>query len=177
MKVLGFAGSNSKTSINKQLVATALNYLENAETEIIDLNDYEMPIFSMEREKENGHPQEAHNFLQKIKESDSIIISLAEYNRSISPAFKNIVDWASRIERQVFQGKPMLLMSTTPGGAFGSTVLQHAEVFIPHLGAAVAGSYFLPFFNENFADGKIINEEKNTELQEVVKNFQMTFQL
>lgn len=177
MKVLGFAASNSKTSINKKLVETAFNFFENVETEVIDLNDYEMPIFSMEREKENGHPQQAHDFLQKIKDSDAIIISFAEYNRSISPAFKNIVDWASRIERQVFQGKPVLLMSTTPGGAFGSTVLQHAEVFIPHLGAAVAGSYFLPFFNENFAEGKIINEEKNTELQEVIKNFQMTFQV
>ena len=44
-KIIAFAGSSSKTSINKQLVTYAANLFENASVEVLDLNDYEMPYF------------------------------------------------------------------------------------------------------------------------------------
>ena len=52
MKILAFAATSSRNSINKQLVSHAIGVLENeinetAETELIDLNDYEMPIYSI----------------------------------------------------------------------------------------------------------------------------------
>lgn len=174
MKVLGFAASNHTKSINKQLVQAAFDLTEGIETEILDLNDYEMPLFSMEREARDGHPQEAKDFLAKLKEYDAFIVSFAEYNRSVTPAFKNIVDCASRIERFVFQKKPVLLMAATPGGAAGSRVLEHAQVFMPHIGAEVAGTFFLPAFKGNFQDGKIVNEEKEKELKETLKTFLQT---
>ena len=50
-KILAFAGSSSKTSINKQLATYAANQFENASVEVIDLNDYEMPVISVDKEK------------------------------------------------------------------------------------------------------------------------------
>ena len=54
-KILVFAGSLSKTSINKQLAVYAAKQFQNAELDILDLNDYEMPLFSVDKEKENAN--------------------------------------------------------------------------------------------------------------------------
>ena len=45
MKVLAFAASNSKQSINRQLVRYASSLLQNAQVEFIDINDFEMPLY------------------------------------------------------------------------------------------------------------------------------------
>ncbi len=108
MKIFAFAGSNSSTSINKQLVKFVLKSFEGHEINLIDLNDYNMPVFSVDLEK-NGFPQEAQLFLDHIASSDIIICSLAENNRSYSVAFKNVFDWASRINVKVSKINPCCL--------------------------------------------------------------------
>lgn len=55
-KIIAFGASSSKHSINKQLATYAANQFSNVDIEILDLNDYEMPIFSVDKEKENGFP-------------------------------------------------------------------------------------------------------------------------
>ena len=94
MKLLAFAASSSKKSINKRLVTYACSLMEGAEVEILDLNDYELPLFSVDREEELGQPKLAHDFLAKIASCDGLIISFAEHNGSFSVAYKNLVDWA-----------------------------------------------------------------------------------
>ena len=66
-KVIAFAASNSKHSINKQLVSYASALLVDVEVEVLDLNDYELPIFSIEREEELGQPELAKMLFEKIK--------------------------------------------------------------------------------------------------------------
>ena len=63
-KIIAFAGSSSKDSINKKLATYTANQFENCSVEILDLNDYEMPLYSVDKE-ENGFPKEAQNFLDK----------------------------------------------------------------------------------------------------------------
>jgi NAD(P)H-dependent FMN reductase len=123
MKILAFAGSTSSTSINRELVKFVLKDFQNEEINLIDLNDFDMPVFSVDREKK-GFPDEAHHFLKVIEDCDVIICSLAEHNRSYSAAFKNVFDWASRINVKVFQNKPMFLMSTSPGGYYENFDLE-----------------------------------------------------
>ena len=91
MKIFAFAGSNSTSSINKKLVTSVLKSFPDFEQNLIDLNDYEMPIFSVDREK-FGFPKEAYQFLENINKCDIIICSLSENNRNFSVAFKNIFD-------------------------------------------------------------------------------------
>ena len=98
MKILAFGASNSKESINKILAEYTAKQFENAEVELLDLNDYEMPIFSVDREKHDGIPTLALRFAEKIDASDLLIISFAEYNSTYTTAFKNIFDWISRIK-------------------------------------------------------------------------------
>jgi chromate reductase len=173
MKIIAFAGSNSKNSINKKLATYAASLVENAEVEVLDLNDFQMPLFSVDIEKEIGQHPLALAFLAKISTADILVISLAENNGNYSVAFKNVFDWCSRIGPKVFQEKPMLLMATSPGGRGGMSVLEIAKNAFPRYGAIIKNTFSLPSFNDNFdvPSGKISNEELDNQLKEMVKGF------
>ncbi len=157
-RIVAFGASSSKNSINKKLATWVAKQVENAEVQILDLNDFEMPIFSIDREKENGIPREAHDFRNVIKSADAVIISFAEHNGSFSSAYKNVTDWMSRIERGMWANKPILMLATSPGGRGAKTVLEHAVNIYPHRGAQVVGSFSLPFFKENFDENTGITD-------------------
>ena len=155
-KIIAFAASSSSRSINRKLVSYAAGLVNAAEVEILDLNDYELPLFSADREDELGQPQLAHQFLDKINACDGIIISFAEHNGCYSAAYKNIYDWVSRIQPKVYQDKPMLLLATSPGGRGGQSVLELASNQIPRFGGNLIASISLPSFADNF------DEQTNT---------------
>jgi len=144
MKVLAFAASNSQSSINRALVNFAIDrLLQDAETKLqidtLDLNDFEMPIYSIDRENEMGIPPSAHEFFNKIGEVDALLISFAEHNGSTSAAWKNIFDWMSRIEMKVWQSKPLVMLAATPGRRAGAGVLDRQAALAPHFGAVLNG--------------------------------------
>ncbi len=173
-KIIAFGASSSRNSINKQLATFAANQFKNAEVEILDLNDYEMPLFSVDREKENGIHNLAQQFYDKIGSADFIIISFAEHNGAYSSAFKNLLDWASRINAKTFQEKPMLLMATSPGARGGSSVLDIATKRFPFQGGIVKGTFSLPTFYENFdAVHGIINSEFKNQLEEIINSIEL----
>jgi len=168
-KILAFGASNSTKSINKQLASYAANLFKNNTVELLDLNDYEMPIYSIDRENKLGIPQLAHAFYEKIGNADLILISFAEHNGAYSTAFKNIFDWMSRINGKTFQEKPMLLLATSPGARGGSSVLEIANKRFPFQGGVVKGSFSLPNFNDNFdAERGITNEVLKNQLLEII---------
>ena len=149
-KVIAFAASSSSRSINRQLVTWAVGLLRDAEVEILDLNDYELPLFSADREDGLGQPRLAREFLQKITASDGIVISFAEHNGCYSAAYKNLYDWVSRIQPKVYQDKKMVLLSTSPGGRGGKSVMDLALAQIPRFGGDVRASVSVPSFGDNF---------------------------
>lgn len=150
MKILAFGASNSSTSINKALAGYAASLVDGASVEILDLNDFELPIFSEDREKEIGQPKLAQNFLAKIQCADAIIVSFAEHNGTYSVAFKNIFDWASRITRDVYQNKPVVFLATSPGPGGAQNVLKVATESARFFAADVKGSLSVPSFYDNF---------------------------
>lgn len=159
MKITAFAGSNSSQSINKQLVRFALTYFPGSEINLLDLNEFEMPIFSIDREKK-GYPPQVYEFIRYIDDCDVIVCSLAENNRTYSVAFKNVVDWCSRIDVNIFKNKPMLLMSTSPGRFGGGNVMNAAKSFFPSCGANIIETFSLPRFKQTFEPDKGITEEE-----------------
>ena len=173
-KVIAFAGSNSKNSINKQLAEYAANQISNVEVEVLDLNDFELPLYGIDLENEHGIPDNAQLFLDKIKLSDGIVLSLAEHNGAYSTVFKNIFDWMSRIDGKLWSDKPMLLMATSPGGRGGATVLEIAKGRFPYMGGNIVADFSLPFFGNNFSDEGIKDEELAQQLNEAVSKFENT---
>lgn len=167
-KVIAFAGSNSKKSINKELATYAASFLEGVEIQTLDLNDFSLPIYGVEEENENGIPKNANEFYEEIKNTDGVILSLAEHNGNFSAVFKNLFDWMSRIEQKLWQNKPMLLMATSPGGRGGISVLEIAKNSFPHFGGNVVSEFSLPKFYDNFKDKEITEVTLLNKLKESV---------
>lgn len=177
LKVLVFAATNSAQSINKLLASHAANILQNdlgspVDIEFLDLNDYEMPIFSPEREAQ-GIPQLAQDFYDKLGAADGVIISFAEYNGSYTAAFKNIFDWSSRVKMQIFQDRPVLLMATSMGGGGGQRVLDAALGAFPNFGANITSNFKFGPFNEHFdrENNRLKTPELTDELRQALSAF------
>ena len=170
--ILVLAGTTHRESINLALATHAANQLEDVEPTILDLNDFEMPIYSQDLEEESGIPDKAADFLALIQKSDGIILSLAEHNGSYTAAFKNILDWTTRIETKLWSSRPMLLMATSPGGRGGANVLGAAEGYFPHLGADITATFSLPSHYEYFsADGGISHPESQAAFKIALQSF------
>ena len=148
MKILAFAASNSSESINRRLALHVAHRVRGAEVESLDLNSYEMPIFSEQRELALGQPDEAKAFYKKLGEADALVIAFAEHNGSYSAAWKNLLDWTSRIDRRFFQDKPALFLATSPGPGGAGNVLAQAADSAPHFGAELIDSVSVPRFND-----------------------------
>lgn len=171
-KIAAFAGSTSTTSINKQLATYAASKLNEASFDVLDLNDFEVPIYSEDTEKNNEYPQGATAFNNELDKYDGFIVSLAEHNGSYAAAFKNLFDWVSRKNREVFRNKQVLLMATSPGGRGGASVLATAELTFPHMGAAGITKFSLPKFYDVFSEGKINDQELDQQLSSAVNEFE-----
>lgn len=157
MKILAFGASNSSDSINKKLATSVSKYYKEKEdiVEIIDLNDFEMPLYSKDREQTLGIPEAATRFADKIDAADFLIISFAENNGNYTVAYKNLTDWTSRIKgRKIYNGKPVFLLATSQGARGGQSVLEIATKRVPFDGADVLETFSLPEFNNNFEEGK-----------------------
>ena len=174
MKLIVFSASSSTNSINKKLVTYAASLVSNASVEVLDINDYELPIYSQDKEAEIGKPELAEQFLAKIDSADALMISFAEHNGSYTAAYKNLFDWCSRVRQKVYLDKPMVLMATSPGAGGAANVLQAAVNSMPYFGGEVKGSFSLPSFYDNFDanTNQVTNSELKAQLTEAVKNLE-----
>ena len=172
MKIIAFAASISPFSINNQLVKYAASVIESdiipdADVEILDLNDYMMPFYRPDLEEEQGVPQEAKDFYAKISEADAVIVSFAEHNGSYTAAYKNTFDWTSRLDIKVYQDKPTILLSTSPGRGGAKSVMGMALNSAGHFGMNVLANVSVPSFNHVFdkASGAISDLEIDAEFK------------
>ena len=169
-----FSGSNSSQSVNQKLVTYTATLLKSGTPNVISLRDFEAPLFSVDLENSEGHPQSMIALNELFNSHDGFVISLPEYNSSVTPVFKNTVDWISRIETPIFKKKPVLLMSTSPGKRGGITNLNHIAGLMQWWGGEVAATFSLPSFFEHFdvEKGMLKNDDKMKELQEAVSTFE-----
>ncbi len=158
MKVLAFGASYSPTSINQELATYAAKYFSEHKVEVLNINQYKLPVFTANEEQIKNPPNVIHGFITKIKNSDLVIISLAEHNASYTAAFKNLFDWSSVVESKIFKNSKVILLATSPGERGAKSVLAQALERFPRHGAEIVGSFSLPEFDKNFDKDKgIIN--------------------
>jgi len=113
-KILVFSGSNNTRSINQKLAEYAGTLIEGHSVKVIDLKDFEIPMFSEDMERE-GFPAGVKELHAEITEQNGLLVSVPEHNRNLPAFFKNILDWLSRFDRPFLSGKKIFLMSTSPG--------------------------------------------------------------
>ncbi|EEX36683.1 NAD(P)H-dependent oxidoreductase [Vibrio metschnikovii] len=161
MKVIAFGASTSSQSINQALATYAAKQIEGAQVTVLNINDYSVPMFSEDREKELGQAEGAQAFLRDLAQADAFVISFAEHNGHYPAAYKNLFDWTTRIDRELFKGKPAVYLATSPGPGGAQSVLAAAVASAPFFGGNVKGSLSVPSFYDNFdlAAGEVTNSE------------------
>ena len=171
--ILVFGASNSKQSINARFAWFAANQLENIKTTFVDLNDFELPLYSVDLERESGIPENAVRFAELIKECDGVVASFAEHNGLFTSAFKNLWDWMSRINSaNIWRDKPMFFLSASVSRRKQNYVTKVGNELFPHYGAQIVSSFYLSSFNHTFKENQIIDPDLKTAFEAKLTQYQ-----
>lgn len=176
-KIVLMAMSCRKDSVNKKLIKNGETLLRrqnlDAEIEVLQLNDFTMPMYDGDFESEKGLPEAVQKLVQKISESDAIIFSTPEYNGSIPGPFKNAIDWVSRAKPSPWAGKKVLLLGASPGALGAVRGLWHSRVPLEALGVFVYPEMFgLPLASQAFdATDKLKDSTTEERLNQLLTKF------
>jgi len=134
-KILVIPGSIRNRSHNARLAALAAKELTLADADVsmISLFDYPMPIYDADHDVVAGPPPNAVKLKKMIAAHRGVFIACPEYNASIPPLVKNMIDWVSRVHERgdppyaAFRGRAFALGAASPdvlGGARGLLALR-----------------------------------------------------
>lgn len=120
IKLLGIAGSLRQASSNRGLLRAAqANMPIGASLEIANLSD--IPFYNQDIAEK---PAAVSRVLSQIGQADALVLASTEYNYSLAPALKNILDWASReADNALLAGKQVAIMGA--GGGMGTSRAQY----------------------------------------------------
>lgn len=135
-RVLVFAGSARRDSLNKKLARVGADAIRAAggEATFVDLDDYPIPVYHGDLEAREGMPENARKLRALFMSHDALLIASPENNQSITSLLKNVIDWLSRgigdghgdnSGLAPYRGKAAGLMNATPGPYGGVRHLYH----------------------------------------------------
>ena len=144
-KLLCFSGSTRKDSLNLKLAsaAAASASKQGAVATLINLDDFQMPLYNGDDEKANALPEKAVALKEIFLAHDGLLIASPEYNGFFSPLLKNTLDWLSRPDPGLpdqpspFAGKVAGLLAASPGGLGGLRGLSPLRVLLSGIGVTV----------------------------------------
>jgi len=179
-KILAFAGSARKESLNQKLLVATVEALRAAggEVTLINLKDYPLPLYDGDLEDAAGLPENARKLIDLIAGHAGLLIASPEYNAMITPLLKNTLDWCTRADDGPFPGRVAAVVSASPGALGGINSLKLAQQLLLKLGChVVPGMTILPQAHKAFEpDGKLSDprtlksvEELAARLVETVK--------
>jgi len=175
MKLLVLAASHRKQSINRRLagIAAGIAKAHGAAIDFPEYGTFDMPMYDDETFDRTALPPAATRFLEYLKPVQGIIISSPEYNWSFPGSLKNIIDWASVVSPNPFEGKTVLLLSASPSLRGGAQGLVHLKVPLEALGMFVFPRVFaLGRAAETFDEGESLKDPKlAAELEQLVAHF------
>ncbi|MGE0711705.1 MAG: NADPH-dependent FMN reductase [Planctomycetota bacterium] len=177
VRLLCFAGSLRRASLNKQLAALAAERARalGAEVTLVDLKDFPLPVYDGDLEEESGIPEHGVRLKELFVAHDGLLLSCPEYNSSITGALKNAIDWVSRPASNepplvAFRGKTAALLAASPGALGGLRGLVTVRSILGNLGVIVVPSQLaVPRAHEVLKDGALTDPGQDKSLARVVQ--------
>ena len=161
--IVASSNNNLKLGLKYQELAKNLN----VETDLINLVDYNLPLYSTNEEEKNGIPESVLDLATKIMDLKAFIIVAPEYNGVMPPVLNNAMAWTSRATknwRDAFDDKDVALATHSGGG--GQKGLQAMRIMFQHLGANILAREILTTYekalNEDAAKAVILKLAKLT---------------
>lgn len=109
------------------------------ETEVVDLAEMELPMFTVARSKSQDSP-DVSNLIKKMTDADAWVVVAPEYNGSVPPTLNNAIAWMSTDWQQfrtMCTGKPVGLATHSGGG--GAHVIMAMRQQFSFIGSDVIG--------------------------------------
>jgi chromate reductase len=134
-KILAFAGSARSGSFNRKLCAVAVAA---AEVTHVELSDFPMPLYHGDEEAAQGLPENARRLRDLFLAHQGLLLACPEYNSSLTPLWKNTIDWVSRPapgmpDLACFDGKVAAICSASPGALGGLRGLVHVRSILGNI--------------------------------------------
>jgi chromate reductase len=166
--VVIIAGSLRKESFTLK-IANALAKLapDTLKPDVVTLND----ISFFNQDLEANPPADWLAFREKLQKSNGVLIVTPEYNRSIPGVLKNAIDVGSRpYGKSSFLGKPIGIVSNSPGPPGGVNAAKHLQNIMPGISGPIMGQpeTYLNGVGDAFDDKGQISKES---LQKVLQQF------
>jgi len=143
------AGNNRKLGDKLQELASE----QNVETEVINLVDLDLPLYSTVEEERSGIPDTAKDLAEQILALKAFIIVAPEYNGVMPPVLNNAMAWTSRSTdswRDAFNEKIVGLATHSGGG--GAKGLQAMRIMYQHLGANILARELLTTYEKPLSE-------------------------
>lgn len=150
------------------------NTLENRghNVHLIDPMEHQLPLLDkMHKEYESGQaPSELQTISDMLSESDGFVIVSGEYNHSVPPALKNILD---HFQSEYFF-KPSAIVTYSAGSFGGVRAAVHLRAICGELGMPSISSMFpIPSVQNAFGeDGTAIDEAYNRRAKRFLEEFE-----
>ena len=174
-KLLFFAGSARKSSLNQKLAQKAAKIAKtmNADVTVINLEDFSMPIYNGDLESSDGLPENAIKLKKLFQEHDGFYIASPEYNSSYSALLKNAIDWISRPHEEnepplsAFNGKVAAIGAVAPGALGGLRGLASLRMLLGNIAVHVVPNQVAVSFGfEAFVEDDELKNEQQAHMLE-----------
>src|SRR5450432_2037108 len=135
--IVVLVGSLRKESFTLK-IAKALSGLapDTLKLDVVTLHD----ISFFNQDLEATPPADWLAFREKLQKSDGVLFVTPEYNRSIPGVLKNAIDVASRpYGKSSFLGKPVGIVSNSPGPQGGVSAAKHLQNILPGIAGPILG--------------------------------------
>ena len=143
-KLLVLSGSIRAESFNLKLATrlASIAQQEAAEVTLVNLADFELPIYNGDTEAADGLPAAAKRLKTLLKGNTGLIVACPEYNGFMTPLLINAIDWCTRsedasVDLSGFTDKTLLVTSASPGPGGGGRASTHLKTMLSAIGSIV----------------------------------------
>ena len=158
--IVTIVGSLRKESFSLK-IANALAKLAPASLKL-DVTTLEGISF-FNQDLEANPPADWLAFRDKLQKSNGVLFVTPEYNRSIPGVLKNAIDVASRpYGKSSFLGKPIGIVSNSPGALGGVSAVKHLQNILPGIAGPILGQpeIYLNGIGDAFDDKGQLTKER-----------------
>ena len=175
MRLLAFAASLKRESLNRKLINLAVELAREAQVEVdlADFREFDMPLYDADLQSSAGFSEGARELARRIEAVDGLMIASPEYNYSLPGTLKNAIDWVSRMKPMPLRGKHGVLLAASTSLVGGSRGLWALRVPLESLGVMLLPDMFAlaqapQAFDEH---GKLKDPELQERLRKLVHGY------
>ena len=170
--IVTIVGSLRKESFTLK-IANALAKLAPAALKLDVTTPHDISFFN--QDLEGAPPADWVAFRDKLQKSNGVLFVTPEYNRSIPGVLKNAIDVGSRpYGKSSFLGKPIGIISNSPGPLGGVNAAKHLQNMLPGISGPIMGQpeTYLTGVGDAFNDkGELVKEALQKVLQQYIDAF------